>query len=614
MAKDLPSFPLVSPSAIVPASVCIGHVQLRDLIICPREPGVVNYVQHQSIVEHNLRAPNSPPRTVTSLNWTPNTIASIPIDDADSTLIAVGGQEAEIHISLHRKRRTLWQLERTLAGSINNSVLLTSRSNESSAEPRVGISNNDCSVKFYDVPIRAQSHSKQLKESGILRLNVPVNHSSISPDGRTLLSAGDSPKVYLHRISGGSRITLSPIHTLTLPPPDSYPLNYSSSLAASFSTAFSANGSKFAVASQEGLVAVWDVRSSKPLKVFQTDKSRMPASPGNGSASGWLSDDPWDWTRGNSKAPGWSVRSVKFGGIAGKELMIFTEHTSLIHVVDARTFETEEIIRMPTPRSSATTSTGPTAAASPQHHRSSSPQHMPRSRSPQPPMIVLALEDTFRISSSPSRPAAGSDTRWGSRTGRDSERNEEDVVVIPALGDREMEHSVQTLLGRHGIRTRQYSEDADNSRNTAYAPYRARAEEEMEVDELESDCISSHTPSRSSSPSPSTHLPIQASPGPYTLSPQNPNTSRRRQQRRLRPLTPPSGAVGLSHSSPHQQDTPMDVLNKFEYAEDRECGQDLAGTCFDPSGRYVYVASTTGVAEWSVHGAEKHWWVDDAWI
>ncbi|EDR01387.1 uncharacterized protein LACBIDRAFT_333296 [Laccaria bicolor S238N-H82] len=28
--------------------------QLRDLLICPRETGVVNYVQHQSIVRQNL--------------------------------------------------------------------------------------------------------------------------------------------------------------------------------------------------------------------------------------------------------------------------------------------------------------------------------------------------------------------------------------------------------------------------------------------------------------------------------------------------------------------------------------------------------------------------------
>lgn len=153
-----------------------------------------------------------------------------------------------------------------------------------------------------------------------------------------MLSVGDSPKVYLHRLTGGARISFTPITTLAIPPPDISPLNYSSSsLAASFSTAFSSNGTKFAVASQEGVVVVWDVRSSKPLKIFQTDKTRLPPSKGsgNGSASGWLSDDPWEWTRGNSKAPGWSVRSVKFGnggegGNSGKELMSFTEVSKLL--------------------------------------------------------------------------------------------------------------------------------------------------------------------------------------------------------------------------------------------------------------------------------------------
>lgn len=73
--------------------------------------------------------------------------------------------------------------------------------------------------------------------------------------------------------------------------------------------------------------------------------------PGNGAASGWLSDDPWEWTRG-TKAPGWCIRSVKFnagnGARQGKEVMAFTEHTSVVHVVDALTFETHDIIRMPT--------------------------------------------------------------------------------------------------------------------------------------------------------------------------------------------------------------------------------------------------------------------------
>lgn len=98
---------------------------------------------------------------------------------------------------------------------------------------------------------------------------------------------------------------------------------------ASFSSSFSANGSKFAVASQEGVVVVWDVRSTKPLKVIETDKARSGASSGRwatGMASGWVYDAPWDWGRGQAKAPGWGVRSVKFSprGV-GREVLTFTE-------------------------------------------------------------------------------------------------------------------------------------------------------------------------------------------------------------------------------------------------------------------------------------------------
>ncbi len=140
--------------------------------------------------------------------------------------------------------------------------------------------------------------------------------------------------MYLHRITGGSRITFAPIATLSL---SSYiqhshdatgGLSQVSSIPASFSSSFSADGSKFAVASQEGVVVVWDVRSTKPLKVFNTDKSRSPSTGriATGAASGWVYDAPWDWARGGARAPGWGVRSVKFSppGV-GREVMTFTE-------------------------------------------------------------------------------------------------------------------------------------------------------------------------------------------------------------------------------------------------------------------------------------------------
>lgn len=155
--------------------------------------------------------------------------------------------------------------------------------------------------------------------------------------------------MYLHRITGGAHVRFTQMTKLSLSPyittfpTYAYglysPYQSSTPVPASFSASFSANGSKFAVASQEGVVVVWDVRSTKPLKVVQTDKSRTAALAGaaassiasgrgygSGGASGWLYESPWDWGRGTGKAPGWGVRSVKFSprGV-GREVLTFTE-------------------------------------------------------------------------------------------------------------------------------------------------------------------------------------------------------------------------------------------------------------------------------------------------
>ena len=186
--------------------------QLRDLIICPKEAGIVNYVQRRAIVEQNLRSPNSVsqfgpaiscrrsswvrliqlPRTIADLEFTPNSITSLPIGTND-VLLAAGGQEADIHISYHtpsstsKSLKSLWNINETLTGSINNSVVLTSlnltTSNQSSVEPRIGVSNNDCTVRFYDVPIWSKELRKGRRngrvldtQCGSLKLDVPVNH------------------------------------------------------------------------------------------------------------------------------------------------------------------------------------------------------------------------------------------------------------------------------------------------------------------------------------------------------------------------------------------------------------------------------------------------------
>ena len=146
------------------------------------------------------------------------------------------------------------------------------------------------------------------------------------------------------------------------------------------------------------------------------------------------------------------------------------QHTSLLHVVDARTFETEEIVRMPSFESP--TMYHPPSAARP---RSTSPAPRPsttRSSSSSdplaPPRIVLfsgALEDTFRI------PTTRHARRRFSRSREDVDTEDDaEMVVIPPLGDREVENDVRRLLGRHANKSSMLEEKRDGERRNCKTP------------------------------------------------------------------------------------------------------------------------------------------------
>ncbi|TCD64005.1 hypothetical protein EIP91_004673 [Steccherinum ochraceum] len=690
MARGIPNLlSSSSPCGTAAADVSIGHVQLRDVLICPHEQGVVCYPQEKTLVEHDLATTEVD--RLTNLAFLPNSLSYLNIPDSNDTLLAAGGPEAELHLSLYAPPshtlsplldaegpnpttprgfgRQRWRSEVLLdpPASINNSVHLTSLnlggSHESSAEPRLVISNNDKTVKFYDVALRTRGSAiestinyrlsgesgatQRLSLIGQLKLDVPVNHSSISPDGRTLLSVGDSPEIFLHRITGGSRISFTPICTLSLSNyinTPSYLFNpnayANSAVAASFSTAFSANGSKFAVASQEGVVVVWDVRSTKPLKVIQTDKSRRSErGSGNGAASGWIVDGPWDWSRGMGNAPGWGVRSVKFSpNAAGREVMTFTEHTSLVHVIDARTFETEEIVRVP---NFGSESSGPSRPRS----RSSSPPIRVTSASPPrfsppvppPPRILMfsgAVEDAFRIpiSEPSSRRRRLARRIRGTRDDLTSPATDDDadvdgIVVIPPLGDSEVENDVRRLLGRRTSHARTRSlQTATFSAQEDLLEDEQNREDDMDVDDYEADCLSSHTTSRASSPaiqsapSSSTNLHAQVAhpasttvrlPMPTHIADHPLRLSRPGLQRSWREYSDPYIRRSTSRRHRRTEDEESTLANASASGGDAE--QDLAGLCFDPSGEHIYVAATRGVSTWKVRGAEKSWWHESAW-
>lgn len=97
-----------------------------------------------------------------------------------------------------------------------------------------------------------------------------------------------------------------------------------------FSTAWNEDGTKFAVASQEGMVVVWDVRSGAPLPMARWETKRgderAKMEMGSGSLVATVAAHPSAWFENANSAPAWGVRSLKFAkNGSGKEVLVFTE-------------------------------------------------------------------------------------------------------------------------------------------------------------------------------------------------------------------------------------------------------------------------------------------------
>ena len=219
-----------------------------------------------------------------------------------------------------------------------------------------------------------------------------------------------------------------------------------------------------------------------------------------------------------------------------------------------------------------------------------------------------ALEDTFRI------PATRHARRRFSRSREDVDTEDDaEIVVIPPLGDREVENDVRRLVGRHGVRTRSTVLDAETDPREpldgAGDGIRDREGDEMDVDELESDCLSSHAPSRAGSPAPASQLSLQsAGTRPLELLRSRPTLLARRES--SGPYAASRWGVSSSRRHRRHAGTSREMDRDRDDAEEE---QDIAGMCFDPSGTFVYVASVKGVAEWRVRGAEQRWWAEPEW-
>ncbi|WWC89956.1 uncharacterized protein L201_004885 [Kwoniella dendrophila CBS 6074] len=203
---------------------------------------------------------------------------------------------------------------------------------------------------------------RKLNKVGGTRFKVATNHSSLSPDLKTMVSVGDSTEVSIFEIIDGGR----EFRKIAV---------YDAATDAGFSTSWSKDGRKFAVASQDGQVTVWDHRSSKPLAMFHTsaDRSSNPSEPSfmNDISASHLSNSPsssssGEWNlvgpegitlrdpitgtprTGTSTSGKEAARVVKFSPEgSNRDLMVFSEENSNIHLIDAQTFHTHVVIPVP---------------------------------------------------------------------------------------------------------------------------------------------------------------------------------------------------------------------------------------------------------------------------
>ncbi|KAH7320510.1 WD40-repeat-containing domain protein, partial [Rhizoctonia solani] len=258
--------------------------------------------------------------------------------------------------------------------SINNHVLVLGNEEidggiygQGKREPehtRIIVSNNDEYIRLFDVDTRESASSKEwgmMELIGSVKLGTPANHVSVSPDGRTMLAVGDDTRLQIFNVN--ARSSLVDFERVG---------SYTSGTEPNFTSAWSANGLQFAAASQDGTVTVWDVRSSRPLSSWRIPQRSgyrprsVESSPAQSSTSplsspylgaprpydsrfagAYMNTEQFLWDP-STPGPGHGIRSLRFSPAGGnREMLVFTEHTSHVHVIDAQTFSEHQVLNVP---------------------------------------------------------------------------------------------------------------------------------------------------------------------------------------------------------------------------------------------------------------------------
>lgn len=264
----------------------MGPRQLRDLVVFPTKDRPEFFsVYHGHVFQYNLKTQKKAP-LLSDLDFSPTCIA------AKDDFLAVGGQRSQLlvkHLGLD------WVGTKTIGGSINNCLAIST----AQGGPHVYVGNNDETIKVISVP--------GMGAVTTIPVGCAVNYLAISPDQTRMACVGDSREVLVFDISG--REPYKVISTLKMD--DS-----------GFSVAWSPSGSLLATGSQDGTCHVFDTRSAHRLVHLH----------------------------GSQDTPKGAIRNVKFSPSVGSvDLLAFSEHTCTINLMDTRTWDQQDQIRVSPP-------------------------------------------------------------------------------------------------------------------------------------------------------------------------------------------------------------------------------------------------------------------------